>query len=894
MNITFTYYKYAMSFIIFILLSFSLKAHSQQAYSQQMNSGCLNLMPCPQKLNLAKGFVQLNKTPKIFIQGMSKARQKNVLTQVNLQLSRGEKTNFTGLLLVNDSAEADIEIIITTPTDKAENYYLPQLGDDESYQLTISGKSTFHKTKDKAGAKELKKQAHISIQANSDFGALHGLTTLVQVITTKNTESKWLLPKLTIDDKPRFKWRGLMLDSVRHFITLNTIKRQIDGMAAAKLNVFHWHLTDDQGWRFESKRYPKLHQLASDNLFYSQNEIKELVHYASLRGIRVVPEFDVPGHASAIAVAYPELMAEQKTYAMERHWGVFEPLLDVSNPKVYQFVDEIVEELTELFPDAYLHIGGDEVHPKQWENNADIKALMAKQALKNSDDVHSFFNIKLQKILAKHQRQMMGWDEIHHPDLPNNIMVQSWRGLDSLNLIAASGYQGLLSTGYYIDQPQYSSFHYLNDPQGISAVNQAQVQANHHITADDNEWWQTWSLTIPRLKGSAVKGSLTLIHNKSKDKQSPDNKILSGYLKLNDNHHKKINIHSPLTFDINHLEKQTLVFSMDSWMGPLRFELTLNKNQEAKVERRTDKVLIGNSYYPLTSELLTEQSKVIELLPALSSQQANNILGGEATLWTEMVDNKNIDLRTWPRLFAIAERFWSAKELTDVDSMYQRLMVIDDYAATTIGLHHQQQQYDGLVALFSPMIKQSTEMESALSALFIITQAFEPAHYYTRHHLKYQQHNYHQQAALDNFVDYLAVESFSVIGIKKQLKAFIAGDISALSPVTLSSINNLLTIWQENAQELSRFLQEQLKLQGKNQTNNADVMKLMPLLEELSAFTQTALDITQYCAEAKSLSEKQYYLVEQQLSLIEGQPREQVIAALPLFKQLLKHCHSLN
>lgn len=836
-------------------------------------------MPCPQKLLLATGFVHLRATSKIYIQGMSTERQKNALRRTNLQLSRFDNVNSTHLVLVNNRAAADIEIIVQKQGNKGSNYVLPQLNDDESYQLIISAKKALNNPNEETEningkATNAKSQAHVRINANSDFGALHGLTTLVQIITT--TVNKGLLPQLTIDDKPRFSWRGLLIDSVRHFIPLKALKRQLDGMAAAKLNVFHWHLTDDQGWRFESKRYPKLHKLASDNRFYSQDEIKDLVRYASLLGIRVVPEFDVPGHASAIAVAYPELITEDKKYQMERHWGVFEPLLDVSNVKVYQFINEIIEELTELFPDRYLHIGGDEVHPMQWQQSENIQQLMQTHGLVDNHDLQRHFNSRVQKILAKHQRKMMGWDEVFHKDLPKDIMVQSWQGLESLNVIAANGFQGLLSTGYYIDQPQYSHFHYLNDPLGQPLSTATLPKSSQRIVPANDEYWQTWALTVPRLKGSAIEGSLTLISNKG-----GENTALTGYLKLNGNHHKKITVNSRLT--MNDTVNKPLLFSVDSWMGPLHFELALTDPNNAESTNSEDKVMIGNSYYPLISQSIIEQPESIELLPLLTLKQSRNILGGEATLWTEMVDETNIDLRTWPRLFVIAERFWSPKELVDVSSMYQRLMVIDDYAANIIALAHQQQQQKGFSMLLKPAIKQSKDMDSALKALFIIAQAFEPAHYYTRHHLKYQQNNYHQQAALNNFVDYLPVESFSLLNMRKQLEAYIAGDDSALLLV-----NSRLISWQNSAKHLSLFLQGQ----HKQQAENDKLANLRSLLNELNDFTVLALNITELCTAAKPLSIIQYQQIKQRLSHAEIKQQEHVMAAQPLFKQLLSHCHS--
>lgn len=877
MNIILTQYKYGILFILFCLFSPCSLAQLSTDFIQQVkhNPTCLNLMPCPKKLTLASEFVELSAKPTIYIKGMSKERKKNALLRINQQLNRLKNTRFINFVEVDNSKKADVVLNISRPTQGPINYRVPQLGFDERYQLIITNKAISGNTSsdvsntlinNQSPQDKKHKTALVRIEANTDFGALHGLTTFVQIITTSNKNKAFLLPVLTIEDEPRFKWRGLLVDSVRHFISIKALKRQLDGMAAAKLNVFHWHLTDDQGWRFESKRYPKLQLLASDHLFYTQKQITSLVDYASLLGIRVVPEFDVPGHASAIALAYPELITQKKNYKMERHWGVFEPLLDVSDPKVYQFVDEIVEELTGLFPDHYLHIGGDEVYPVQWQKSKKIKSLMKSEKLANSHDVQRYFNSKLEVILTKHQRLMMGWDEIYHKDLPRNIMVQSWRGLESLNKIASNDYQGLLSTGYYIDQPQYTRFHYLNDPQGNVLSDVEIKHYSHTITPATNEQWRSWQLTIPRLKGSAVKGEFTLIKRFENEKVAR-----SGYLKLNNNHYKKVTL-APL--DLTKQQEIPIVFFVDSWIGPLKFQLAINsKNAD------DNKVFIGNAYYPLQSrEQLkktdNELKKVITLMSPLSLKQAGNIQGGEATLWSEMVDENNIDLRTWPRLFAIAERFWSSKELVDVKSMYQRLSVIDTYSKNIIGLKHHQQQLDG----FSALLSKAKIPKRFLTSLMTVSQAFEPAHYYTRHHLKHQQNNYHQQAPLNLFVDYLPVESIEVQSLERQINNFILGDDTALLPV-----KERLISWQKNVRILSEHIDEK--------ENESD---LSPLLARLKMFTELALKVTAQCTKERVLTPEQIEKTSIQLNSIQMKQYEEVLPSVSSFYDLLHHCKSNN
>ncbi|MFA1646676.1 MAG: beta-N-acetylhexosaminidase, partial [Enterobacteriaceae bacterium] len=386
----------------------------------------------------------------------------------------------TGWTLQPQPANPDKPTITITVARKVDA--LPKPDSDESYKLTVNANG-------------------VAITANTRFGALRAMETLLQLI--QNGPENTALPWVSIEDAPRFPWRGLLLDSARHFIPLEAIKRQIDGMAAAKLNVLHWHLTDDQGWRFTSKRYPKLAQLASDGLFYTPEQMREVVRYAAARGIRVVPEIDMPGHASAIAVAYPELMSAPGPYEMERHWGVLKPVLDPTKEATYTFAAAMVSELAAIFPDPYLHIGGDEVDDSQWKANARIQQFMRDNKLADSHALQAYFNRKLETILEKNQRQMVGWDEIFHPDLPKSILIQSWQGQDALGEVAKQGYKGILSTGFYLDQPQSTAYHYRNEvvPEGLNNVD----------VITDNDSAQSWSFSMPRLKGKPVEGSFTLV-----------------------------------------------------------------------------------------------------------------------------------------------------------------------------------------------------------------------------------------------------------------------------------------------------------------------------------------------------------------------------------------------
>jgi hexosaminidase len=829
-------------------LSFNSFSHNktQENANFKTQHNCLNLMPCPKQLIKGEGSLLLTKLPVVFISGMSDIRKDAVTSRLTKQFKNISGNYFNGINLTDNAALADIIVKVTSNTQQPKNFALPQLGDNEGYSLRIDNQG-------------------IRISAQSDFGALHGLTTLVQLIAmsdvmfdySKVTTQKKHLSFVTIVDKPRFKWRGLLIDSVRHFIPIGDIKRQLDGMAAAKLNVFHWHLTDDQGWRIESKTYPKLHQLASDGLYYTQHEIKDLIIYASNLGIRVVPELDLPGHASAIAVAYPTLMAEKNNYEMERHWGVFEPLLDVSNPKVYEFIESLIGELSGLFPDEYLHIGGDEVNPKQWQSNSNIKKLMTQHAMKDAYDVHNYFNAKLQLILAKYQRKMMGWDEVLHEDLSKDIVVQSWRGQQSLNIIAGSGYQALLSAGFYIDQPQATSFHYRNDPLQNLASEDQEANKARQIKIKQDENWHTWSFRMPRLKGSAVKGSLTLITN---DKAGD----INGYLKLNEHYHQKVRLHTTL----EDLKADQVSFSVDSWMGPLRLELSIPKAQAL-----SGFALVGNSYYGIKGKVpATQQISSISLQPLLAPEQSENVLGGEATLWSEMVDEKNIDIRTWPRLFAIAERLWSPQTLKNSEYMYQRLIKINQYANEVVGLEHIKQQREGLLQLLSS----SSKTNDKLASLLTLSQMLEPAHYYTRHHIKYQQNKYHQNAPLNNFVDYLPVESFTMITMKNDLVRYQQGDKSALS-----AIYKQFKMWHDNTVSVDHLITTEPKLSS-----------LSHVVKTLKVFDELTMPLIRRCLSEDYYGEQEAIILQKKLNSLQKQTEEIVMVAVPFALNLLKSCQS--
>ncbi|MDP8982428.1 MAG: family 20 glycosylhydrolase [Acidobacteriota bacterium] len=319
----------------------------------------------------------------------------------------------------------------------------PTLGEDESYRLDVTSSSA-------------------RLSAPTALGALRGMETFSQLIGPGG--DGFSVPAVHIEDHPRFAWRGLMIDAARHWMPVPVILRNLDAMAGVKLNVLHWHLSDDQGFRVETKLFPKLHQLGSGGKFYTQQQVREVLAYARDRGIRVVPEFDIPGHATSWLTAYPEFGSAPGPYQIQRRWGIFEPTLNPANEGLYTVLDAWIGEMAALFPDQYFHIGGDEVLDAQWKANAEVQAFAQAHGLKSSHDILAYFSERVQQLVRKHGKQMVGWDEVLHPAVSPGAVIQSWRGPESLAEAAKKGFRGMLSYGYYLDHLRPTSFHYSIDP----------------------------------------------------------------------------------------------------------------------------------------------------------------------------------------------------------------------------------------------------------------------------------------------------------------------------------------------------------------------------------------------------------------------------------------------
>lgn len=403
----------------------------------------VNVMPVPAALQFGAGRLTVGPSFKIAIHGEDDARLRSGLAHMLRRVE--ERTGITfsrtataEYVVAENSAAASFSIECA-----AAGSAQPALGDDESYTLEVTS-------------------ARAVLRAPTVIGALRGFETWLQLL--QSDSNGWFVPAVSVQDQPRFPWRGLMIDVARHWQPMDVIKRNLDGMTLVKLNVLHLHLTDDQGFRIESKKFPRLQQLGSDGHYFSQDEMREIIAYATDRGIRVVPEFDIPGHATSWVVAYPELASAPGSYWIERTWGVFDPVLDPTNPKVYELLDGFLGEMAGLFPDAYMHIGGDENNGEQWSANPKIQAFIREHSLKDNAGLHAYFNGRMHAILAKHGKRLIGWDEILHPDLPAGSVIQSWRGPEGMDAATKQSFPAILSNGYYIDLCRPTWEHYLNDP----------------------------------------------------------------------------------------------------------------------------------------------------------------------------------------------------------------------------------------------------------------------------------------------------------------------------------------------------------------------------------------------------------------------------------------------
>ncbi|HET6208715.1 MAG TPA: family 20 glycosylhydrolase, partial [Terracidiphilus sp.] len=574
------------------------------------------LMPLPAHMTRGDGQFVIDRTLNVALDGYTEPR-------LVLARERFMATLFreTGIPVQLPSPNRPVNFTIKT---SSASKPVEELGEDETYHLKVSS-------------------AGVELTASNPLGVLHGLQTFLQLV--RITPQGFAAPAVTIDDEPRFAWRGLMIDSGRHFMPIPVIERNLDGMEAVKLNVFHWHISDDQGFRIESKVYPLLHEKGSNGLYYTQQQVKDVIDYARDRGIRVVPEFDMPCHTTSWFVGYPQLASGPGPYQVATQWGILDAAMDPTRESTFEFLDKFLGEMTALFPDAYFHVGGDECNGKEWTANQRIQAYMREHGIKDNAALQSYFSGRLQKLVAARHKIMEGWDEVLQPDTPKEVVIHSWRGPTALAVAAKQGNRGLLSNGYYIDLNQSAAYHYSIDPLG------------------------------------------------------------------------------------------------------------------------------GNG-------------------ASLSPEEKARVLGGEATMWSEMVTAENIDSRIWPRTAAIAERLWSPQDVKDVDSMYQRMAIISQQLQA-YGLHHES---------FTRVMLQRMSGNPDPTSLQVLADVVQPPEGYQRESLKH----YDTSSALNALVDAVLPESEQARKFSELVKAIVAGKAS---PQQWQAARACLVLLRDNDAKLQPSLE---------------------------------------------------------------------------------------
>lgn len=424
-----------------------------QPFWAQKTKQKLPLIPLPQEIKVNEGVFTLSDKTTFFITD-GKLQKEFTLFNNWLKLNNGFVIAQT-----MDRAKSNTLLVETlnSPEQKAGEYTL-LIGPEK---VSITGDST---------------------------GVFYALQTLIQLINGQSSK-EIKIPCLSIIDKPAYQWRGMHLDVCRHFYPVSFVKRYIDLLALYKFNTFHWHLTDDQGWRIEIKKFPKLTQIGAwrkgsmigkyddhnyDSIiyggFYTQEEIKEVVTYAQQRHVTVVPEIEMPGHAVAAISAYPFLSCTGKNIEVEKGWGVFD---DVFCPKdsTFEFLEDVLREVLVLFPGKYIHIGGDECPKTNWKKCAHCQALIKREGLKDEHELQSYFIKRIERFVNARGRQIIGWDEILEGGLPPNAAVMSWRGIEGGIAAAKEKHKVVMSPGKPCYFDHYQSKDKAKEPLSIGGYN---------------------------------------------------------------------------------------------------------------------------------------------------------------------------------------------------------------------------------------------------------------------------------------------------------------------------------------------------------------------------------------------------------------------------------------
>lgn len=437
-------------FLTLSLLAFAVVACQEKYVPASYNEG-INITPKPLEVKENEGSFFVNEET-TFVTGNDE-RIRKVADFFSSKLKKS-----TGLALQSQSEIKENNFILLTLD---SNLSL----NEEGYTLNSTHKG-------------------VSIEATSPKGIFYGLNTLMQLLPAEAESQSlanninWSIPAVEIKDEPRFSWRGFHLDVCRHFISLEEVKKHIDMLSIFKINKFHWHLTEDQGWRIEIKKYPKLTTVGSTRVeadgsahagFYTQEEIKEVVAYAAERYIDVIPEIEMPGHALAALSAYPELSCNEGPFTPRIIWGVETDVFCAGKDEVFTFLEDVIEEIIPLFPYEYYHMGGDESPKDRWKTCARCQNRMKKEGLHDEHELQSYFMTRMEKVLKKHDKKMIGWDEILEGGISSSANVMSWRGEEGGIAAANAGNDVIMAPGAWMYLDKYEG-DYKIDPVSIGGL----------------------------------------------------------------------------------------------------------------------------------------------------------------------------------------------------------------------------------------------------------------------------------------------------------------------------------------------------------------------------------------------------------------------------------------
>ena len=704
----------------------------------------INIMPLPAELELKNGTLVASEGIHVIYQGIRNDKIDRSVDRLFMKLERRLQKSISN----EQGIEFTINCLADSPTE------VQQVKEDESYSLKI----------DRQG---------IYLEAPKPYGVIRGLETIFQLSEIKG--DKLMMPGAEIQDSPRFPWRGIMIDVCRHWIPKDVVLRTLDAMAMVKMNVFHWHLSEDQGFRVESKVFPKLHEIGSNGKYYTQEEIREVIQYAADRGIRVVPEFDLPGHSKSWQIAYPELSFVDFELEFGAKKGMaFAPPFDPTNEETYQFLDLFIEEMAALFPDPYFHIGGDEVNPKYWNESVQIQKFMGENGMEDHHDLQAYFNKRMNQILKKHGKGMLGWDEILHPDLGQDIIVQSWRSHKSLFEAVQNGGTGILSAGLYLDHILSSEKHYKVDP----LVLEGAVDL-----VPDTSFWKMYDLTMD-IAGNEMNSELVIFDRDPSD--------ISGFFAMMGNR---------TAFKNGIIENNTLSFKFDGPAGEMKYEAEIFA--DSIVGRMSLGLLGFDNWGPKIggSDMPGTEMPKIEITKPLTEEEKSRIIGGEACQWSEFVDEYNIESRLWPRSAAIAEKLWSPQELTnDIDDMYRRLSIVSDLI-TEQGSTHSTQYVEKLNQLVEA---------KGLDALKTLVDILEEVKFHGRMpNLMEAENLYLPDYALDRIVDAARTESMEAREFNGKVAIYLENPDNE---EVKAEVKTYLQIWSENHEILRPYIATHEKL----------------------------------------------------------------------------------